>query len=139
MSEPIFDRDRLDADDANCRVHFLQVTADAADGAAGADAGKEIVDIAAGLPPDFGAGREVVGLGVVHVVVLIGVKRVGCLAGDPLGDLGGLCRITLHGSIVTAGSQQQSAARYEKSKDCALQHGAVLYRHDKYSRIQKTV
>src|SRR5262249_11788383 len=47
---------RLDGDDLHAGFAFFQVLADAADGAAGADAGDEDVDAAAGVLPDLDAG-----------------------------------------------------------------------------------
>ncbi len=86
----------LHADDADVGILLLQVTADAADGAARADAGIEAVDPAAGLLPDFGAGRAVVRLHVEFVLVLVGAhvaSAVGFALHHALNDTAGaLCR-----------------------------------------------
>jgi hypothetical protein len=54
----------LDADDADFGILLLEVTSDATDGPAGADAGIEGVDSALGLFPDLRSGRAIVGLNV---------------------------------------------------------------------------
>ncbi len=74
----------LDTDDPDRGIHLLQVAADAADRAAGADTGKEIVDVARRLAPDFGPGRVIVRSDVELALVLVGahVLAVICLALD---------------------------------------------------------
>ena len=57
------------------------------DGAPGADPAHKGVDLAVGLLPNLGTGGQVVGLGVVHVVVLVGVEAARCFRCDALGDL----------------------------------------------------
>ena len=59
---------------------------------AGADRADEAVDLAAGLLPDFRAGRIVMRLGIVEIVPLVGKQhavRLGLakLIGQPLGDM----------------------------------------------------
>ena len=77
---------RIDADDLHLRILLLEVLGGAADGAAGADAGHPVGDLAVRLPPDLGTRGTVVGLGVGLVVILIG--EVGpLLVADALGDL----------------------------------------------------
>ena len=61
----------FDADDPDVRVAFLQVTPDARYRAARADAGKEVIESAAGLAPDFRAGRVVVRGDVELTLVLV--------------------------------------------------------------------
>jgi len=62
---------RIDADDLEVRVFFLQVLAGAGDRAAGPHAADEVRNFALGIVPDFGAGRLVMSLRVVGVVILI--------------------------------------------------------------------
>ena len=62
---------------------LLEVLADAADRAAGADADHQVIDPAVGLVPDLRAGLLVVGLGVRRVVVLVGLPAVRGLALEP--------------------------------------------------------
>ncbi|MNK90146.1 hypothetical protein D3C87_1101880 [compost metagenome] len=75
------------AHDDDVRLAFLEVLGRAGDGAAGADRGHEVGDLAFGLVPDFGAGGQVVGLGVLVVVELVGLVGAGDLAGEAVGDL----------------------------------------------------
>ena len=63
----------------------LEVVSDAADRAAGPDAGHEVADPAVGLAPQLGAGRRLVGLRVLLVPVLVGLERPGDVAGEPGG------------------------------------------------------
>jgi hypothetical protein len=73
------------ADDAHAPLrHLLEVPADAADGAAGADAGHEVRDLALGVAPDLGAGGLVVAERAVGVGVLVGLERAGDLAREPV-------------------------------------------------------
>src|SRR5690606_13558944 len=65
---------------------LLEVAADAADRAAGADARHEVGDAAVGLLPDLRAGGQVVAVGVLRVGVLVGLPGAGDLAGQPVGD-----------------------------------------------------
>src|SRR5205823_5603836 len=73
---------RVGADDLDGGVAFLEVAADAGDGAAGADPGDEGVDLAAGLLPDLRAGAAVVRGGVGLVGVLVGLEGAGDLLGE---------------------------------------------------------
>src|SRR5699024_2841577 len=57
--------------DLDLRIAFLQVAADAADRATGADAGDQVREPAAGLLPDLRPGLLVVRGGVRQVVVLV--------------------------------------------------------------------
>ena len=87
---------RVGADDVDRRLALLEVLGDAADRPAGAHARDEHVDRALGLLPDLRAGRPVVGLGVARVEVLVGLKRAGDLARQPVGDrVVGLRRLAL--------------------------------------------
>ena len=65
--------------------HLLQVAPDAADRAAGADAGDEVGDPALGLLPYLRAGRLVVRPRVVRVGVLVRLPAARYLAGQPVG------------------------------------------------------
>ena len=64
-------RVRLDRDQPDPRALFPQIAADTHEGAAGAQAGDEVGDRAAGLLPDLGAGGAVVGPPVLGVRVLV--------------------------------------------------------------------
>ena len=77
---------RVGADDLDVGVLLLEVAADAADRAAGADAAHEVGDLPVGLLPDLGTGRLVVGARVVRVGVLVGLPRAG-LGGQPVGHV----------------------------------------------------
>ena len=77
---------RVGADHADPPAgRLLQVAADAADRAAGADAGDEVGDPALGLLPDLRAGRLVVRQRVVRVRVLVRLPAARYLAGQPVG------------------------------------------------------
>ena len=65
------------------RIPLLQVPADAADRAAGADADDEVGDAAVGLLPDLGSGLLVVRLRVRQVVVLVRLPGVRHFALEP--------------------------------------------------------
>src|SRR6266705_5339199 len=77
--------DGVDADDFDLRIFFLEEFPDAADRAAGAHAADEVGDLAAGVLPDLGTCRLIVGLGVHGIFVLIGVKGSGDFAGQFFG------------------------------------------------------
>src|SRR5438094_624314 len=68
------------------RLLLLEEAGDASHGATGAETGNDHVDLAAGLRPDFGAGRFIVGLRVGLVEVLIRLKGARDLVTEPLGD-----------------------------------------------------
>ena len=72
---------RVGADDLDRGVLLLQIPSDPDDRPAGADAGHEVGDPAAGLLPDLRTGRLVLGPRVVGVVVLVGLPGAGDLAG----------------------------------------------------------
>src|SRR6185503_14666896 len=76
----------VDPPHLDARVLLLQVAADAADGAAGADAAHEVRDRAVGLLPDLRARLLVVRGRVRQVVVLVGLPRVRDLALEPRRD-----------------------------------------------------
>ena len=67
------------------RVALLEVAPGAGDRPAGADAGHEVGDAPAGLPPQLGAGRQVVRLRVGVVEVLVGLEGAGDLLRQPVG------------------------------------------------------
>ena len=69
----------------NLWVLLFEVASTARDGAARAHARDEDVKAALRLLPDLGAGRQVVGLGVGGVVVLVGVEGAGGLSDEALG------------------------------------------------------
>ena len=66
---------RIGAGDHDVLVLLLQIAAGAGERAAGADRADEAVDLAAGLLPDFRAGRFVMRLGVVEIVPLVGEQH----------------------------------------------------------------
>ena len=66
---------------------LLEVFRRSRDRAAGADAADQRVEHAAGLLPELRTGGQIVGFGVVHVEVLVGVEAAGGLRRDALGDL----------------------------------------------------
>src|ERR1019366_829896 len=63
---------------------LAQVPTSAGDRAAGADARDEVRDLAAGVSPDLGTGRQVVALGVLGVGVLVGLPATLDLLGQPV-------------------------------------------------------
>jgi hypothetical protein len=86
LEHRVIDRaDRVGADVLDARVLLLEELADAAHGAAGADAGHEDVDAPARLLPELRRRHLVVRLDVVGVVVLVQVEAVGRLGGDAAG------------------------------------------------------
>jgi hypothetical protein len=78
---------RVGADDLDVGVLLLEVLADAADRATGADAGHEVRDLPVGLLPDLRAGRLVVRPRVVRVGVLVGLPGTLDLADQAVGDV----------------------------------------------------
>ncbi len=76
--------DRVAGNDADRRVLFLEILADAADGAARAGARHDMGDLATRLRPDLGASGGVVRLGIDLVVELIGEDRSRRVMGDLL-------------------------------------------------------
>ena len=99
-------------DDLDRGVVLLEVAADPGDGAAGPDAGHEVRHPAPRLLPDLGAGRVVLRLGVVGVVVLVGLPGQRHLAGQAVRDrvvgLGvlGRHRGRAHDDLGPVGAQQ---------------------------------
>lgn len=79
--------DGIDADDADVGVVLLEVAADARDGAAGARAGHDGIDLSVGVAPYLRAGGEHVGLDVERVVVLVDVEGTWGLSRNALGGL----------------------------------------------------
>ncbi len=65
---------------------LLEVASGARDRAAGADAGHEVGHPALGLRPDLRPGRQVVGVRVLHVGVLVRLPAAGRLPGEPVRD-----------------------------------------------------
>ena len=74
------------ADHANVRILFLQVSANTADGPAGAGGGDEGRDLAGGLLPDLGSGLLVVRLRILQIGELPCPPRAPDLARQPVGD-----------------------------------------------------
>jgi|SRR5210317_693034 hypothetical protein len=62
----------FDADDPDVRVALLEVAANTGNRAAGTDARKKNVNPAAGLSPDFRAGRMVMSGDVQRTLILVG-------------------------------------------------------------------
>ena len=79
--------DRIDRDDVDVRIPFLQKSSHAADGPPGPDSGDKIIDPPVHLLPDFGAGRAVMGVIVLTVVVLIGEITSAGFPGNPGRDV----------------------------------------------------
>src|SRR6185295_10487297 len=73
------------ADDLDGRVLRLQILANAADRAAGADAGHEVCDPPGCLAPDLGPGAAYVRRRVLSVAVLVGLEGAGDLLGQAVG------------------------------------------------------
>ena len=67
-------------------ILFFQVTADAGNGAAGADAADEVGDFSFGIFPDFGAGSAVVRVRIHGVFILIRVEGIGNFAREFCSD-----------------------------------------------------
>ena len=68
------------------RALLLEVAADAGHRAAGAEGDHEVGQPPAGLAPELGPGRAVVGLGVGLVEVLVWLEGAVDLLGQPIGD-----------------------------------------------------
>lgn len=75
----------LDADDLHTRLAGLEDAADTGEGAAGADAGNEDVDLTGGVVPDLFTGGALVDLGVGGVTELAREHRVLGVRHDLLG------------------------------------------------------
>ena len=67
----VLPRSRLDADDLDVRLAFLEILADAGDGPAGAEGGEEIIDFTFGLVPDLRPGGAVMAVAVGDIVELV--------------------------------------------------------------------
>ena len=76
----------IGADDQHVRRALLEVAADAADRAAGADRDHERVDLAARLLEDLRSSVRVVRVRVRHVRVLVGLEAARDLLGEPRAD-----------------------------------------------------
>ena len=74
------------ADDPDGGVLGAQVVDRAADRAARPDAGHEVGHAAVRLAPDLGSRRALVGQGVLHVPVLVGLEGARDVAREPRGD-----------------------------------------------------
>ena len=79
---------------------LAQKDRDAGERAAGADRADEAVDLAAGLLPDFRAGREIMRLAVVEVVPLVGEQHavlfgLAQFVGEPARDMLVVVRIAV--------------------------------------------
>ena len=111
----------LDRDDLQGRAARLQHLADRRDGAAGADAGDEIVDLAVGVVPDLLGRGAAVDLGIGRVLEL--------LRDDGAGDLGlqllGLGDGALH--ALRAGREDELGAEEGQHLAALDRHG---FRHD---------
>ncbi len=114
---------------AGGRGFLLQVLADPRYRAAGADAADQTVDLAVGIFPDLWSGGQIMRLGVVHVVVLVGVEAAWCFAGDPLGDL----------DVALGMVMRQVGAGHDDLGTVGLEHIdlflAHLVRHGAYAAI----
>ena len=69
--------------DLDRRVLRLEVVRHATDRAAGPDRDDQVRHAAVGLPPDLGATGRLVGRGVLHVVVLVGLVGAGDVSREP--------------------------------------------------------
>ncbi len=76
---------RFDRDDAQRGLARFEDLSDAGDGAAGADAGNEVVDVAAGVVPDFLRRGAAVNFGIGEVLELLRHYRIGGRAHQLLG------------------------------------------------------
>ena len=114
---------RVGADDLDLRVALLQVAARARDRAARADRDHERVDLTARLLPDLRACRLVVGLGIGHVRVLVGLEAAGDLLREPVRD-----RVVALGRVVLDGGRRDHdlGAVGPQHRDLLLAH---LVRH----------
>ena len=101
----------IDLDAGLARLEHL---ADAGDGAAGADAGDEDVDLAVGVVPDLLGGGRAVDLGVGLVGELLGPDRALRVRDDLLG--------LLDGALHALGPGRQ----HELGAEGAQQHAALL-------------
>ena len=115
---------RIDADDLHAGHLLAQELAGAAERAAGAHAGAEDVELAAGLLPDLRPAREVVSLGVGGVVVLVRVEAVRRLARDALRDLVVAARVV---RLDGRGADDDARAEGAQVRDLLLAH---LVGHD---------
>ena len=115
--------DRVGADHLEVRVLLAQISRDAGDRAAGADAAHEVGDPAARLAPQLGPGGQVVRLRVGGVRVLVRLERSGDLLGQPVRDaVVGLRRVRAH----VRGSDHDLGAVGAQQVDLLLRH---LVRH----------
>ena len=108
---------RLDGDHLDPGLALLQDVADAGDGAAGADAGHEDVDLAVGVGPDLLGRGPLVDGRIGRVLELLGHEEVAVA----LGDLGGLGDGPAH--AVGAGGQHQLGAVAPQQHPALLAHG----------------
>ena len=108
---------RLDADDLHAGLAGLEHLADAGDGAAGADAGDEDVDLAVGVGPDLLGGGRAVDLGVGLVGELAGQDGARTLGDDLVG--------TVDRAAHALGARRQDELRAERAQQRAalLRHG----------------
>ena len=102
---------RLHGDGLELGLARLDVAGDAGDGAAGADAGDEDVDLAVGVFPDFRAGGAEVNGGVGGVVELLEDLAVGRLRQDLLGLGDGALHAVGAGREHELGARMPAAAR----------------------------
>ncbi len=113
----------IGADNANFSAglgcFLLQVLAGTGNRATGADAADEAVDLPVRVLPDLRARGQVVGLGIVHVVILIGVEAAGCLPRNALGDLHVALRMVMG----------QIGARDDDPRSVGLEHVDLFPAH----------
>ena len=115
--------DRVGPDHLEVRVLLAQISRDAGDRAAGADAAHEVGDPAARLAPQLGPRGQVVRLRVGGVRVLVRLERSGDLLGQPVRDaVVGLRRVWAH----VRGSDDDLGAVGAQQVDLLLRH---LVRH----------
>ena len=112
-------------DDAHGCVLLLEKTSHTADRPAGADAGDEDGYTAVGLVPDLRSGGAVMRFGVAGIEILIGLKRTGNLARQPIRDrVVRLRRL----SFDVGGADHHFRAVRPQQADLLRRH---LVRHDK--------
>ncbi len=125
---------RIGADDQDLGLALLEVAPHPADRPPGADGDDEGVDLAFGLLPDLGARRLVVGVGVRHVRVLVGLEAPRNLFRKPRGDrVVALGRVRFDGGrcdhdLGTVGPQHRDLllahlVRHDEDAAVALQRG----------------
>ncbi|MCY1346312.1 hypothetical protein D9M69_323950 [compost metagenome] len=87
--------DRVGQDELQLRLHALEEAGQPGEGAAGADAADDGVQVVSGLCPDFRRGAALVGQRVGRVVELVGEERIGNVPRQPRGDVLVVLRVAL--------------------------------------------